>query len=131
MKVIRNKNSKPRSEQLTEAMNKKLDAPNKKKEMIEALKETKGILKYAYTMVGITRPTHQRWLREDEEYAKECKIAEDETKDWVETKLLDKIREGDSTCLIFYAKTKMKDRGYVERQEITGANGLEIIIKEV
>lgn len=41
--------------------------------------------------------------------------------DWVESKLLDLIEEGNVAATIFFAKTQMKDRGYVERQEIANA----------
>ena len=45
--------------------------------------------------------------------------AEDETSnDIAEKALMDKVREGDTTAIIFRLKTKAKKRGYVERQEI-------------
>jgi hypothetical protein len=34
-----------------------------------------------------------------------------------------KIREGDTAAIIFASKTQLKDRGYIERQELTGADG--------
>ena len=37
------------------------------------------------------------------------------------------MKEGDTTMIIFYAKTQMKDRGYTERQEITGKDGASLI----
>ena len=40
--------------------------------------------------------------------------------------ILKKMKEGDTTMIIFYAKTQMKDRGYTERKEITSKDGEEL-----
>lgn len=48
--------------------------------------------------------------------------------DWVESALFKQIENGNITAIIFYAKTQMKDRGYVERQEITGPDGDSLAI---
>jgi len=47
-------------------------------------------------------------------------------KDFIESKLIKLINEGDTAATIFAAKTQLKDRGYIERQEITGADGNEL-----
>ena len=47
--------------------------------------------------------------------------------DFAETMLMKHIREGDTTSLIFYLKTKGRERGYVERVEATGANGSPLV----
>jgi hypothetical protein len=43
-------------------------------------------------------------------------------------KLIDDLNP---TMIIFYLKTQAKDRGYVERQEVTGADSapVELIVK--
>ena len=43
--------------------------------------------------------------------------------DKAEIKLEEKIQDGDITAIIFKLKTQGKKRGYVERQELTGADG--------
>jgi len=41
-------------------------------------------------------------------------------------KLIDDLNP---TMIIFYLKTQAKDRGYVERQEVTGADGGAVMVK--
>ena len=51
-------------------------------------------------------------------------------KDAAEALILKKMKDGDTSMLIFYAKTQMKDRGYVERKELVGKDGQDLIKKE-
>jgi len=89
-----------------------------KKAMVEALEKSLGIVTTACKSVGISRETHYRWLREDENYKKEVEALADVAIDFAESQLHKQIKEGNSTATIFYLKTKGKKRGYIERQEI-------------
>jgi len=52
-------------------------------------------------------------------------------KDFVEDKMFQRIIEGSDTMMIFFAKTQMKDRGYVERTEIASPDGITLrIVRE-
>jgi len=52
-------------------------------------------------------------------------------KDFVEGELYKQIKRGNIAAIIFYLKTQAKDRGYVERQEVTGAEGSHIVVRLV
>ena len=48
--------------------------------------------------------------------------------DYTEGKLYQNIQNNDTVSILFYLKTQAKHRGYVERTEVTGANGNSIVI---
>ena len=77
------------------------------------------------------RGTFYRYVNEDEDFAKAVKDVENITFDFVESQLHKQIKDNNTASTIFYAKTKMKNRGYVERQEITGADSGEVTIKVI
>jgi hypothetical protein len=89
-----------------------------KKNMIDALTLSLGIVSTACQKAGIGRTTHYRWLKEDEEYAEEVRQVNDRTLDFAETHLHKLIKDGNPAATIFFLKTRGKSRGYVERQEI-------------
>lgn len=88
-----------------------------KKNMIDSLNKSLGIVTNACKAVGISRETHYRWLREDSEYAQQVRDIEGVTLDFAESKLHEQIFNGNVASIIFFLKTKGKSRGYVERQE--------------
>ena len=97
-----------------------------KKHMYDALYASLGNVSAACKQTGIGRTTHYKWMKEDEEYKEAVDNLEEVTHDFVENQLLKKIKQGDKTCIIFYLKTKAKERGYIEKQELehsgNGAN---------
>jgi hypothetical protein len=68
-------------------------------------------------------------------YIKEFELSEDlivedeKATDRAEIKLMQAIEDGEIAAIIFRLKTKGKKRGYVERQEVTGAGGDKVIIQ--
>lgn len=94
-----------------------------KKELLQKLNENSGIVASACKAAGISRYTFYEWCKTDPDFAEKVEDIKELQKDFCEALILKKMREGDTTMIIFYAKTKMKDRGYVERQEVTGADG--------
>lgn len=94
-----------------------------KKALLEALEKSLGVVTTACKLVGIDRTTFYRYVKEDEEFAQAVKSIDNVTLDFVESQLHKQIKDGNTSATIFYLKTKGKDRGFVERQEITGADG--------
>ena len=95
-----------------------------KKAVLEALEKSLGVVTTACKLVGIGRTQFYQWLKDDEDFARKVKDVENIALDFVESKLFENIRDGKTSETIFYLKTKGKNRGYVERQEITGADGM-------
>ena len=89
----------------------------KKNAMLQALEASLGVVTTAARAAGIERGTHYRWMREDEEYAEQVAGIKDLSLDFVESQLFKRIKDGDTTSMIFYLKTQGKKRGYIERVE--------------
>lgn len=100
-----------------------------KARFIEALGTLAGIVSAACKKVGIDRQTYYNWKASDAEFAARVKDADENAKDFVESKLFDQINKGNIVAIIFYLKTKAKDRGYVERaeSEFSGAVKVELV----
>lgn len=97
---------------------------------LEALSGTKGLVRPACRMTGIHPSTYYRWLNEDASFKDKVEDVKELQKDFAESLILKKIEEEDTTMLIFYAKTQMKDRGYTTRTEVVGKDGEAIIPKQ-
>lgn len=95
-----------------------------KKALIEALEKSLGVVTTACRNIGIGRTTFYEWMKTDEEFAFQVDEINNIALDFAESQLHQQISEGNTAATIFYLKTKGKRRGYVERQEITGADGL-------
>ena len=67
---------------------------------------------------NIGRRTFYYWRENDKDFDAACKDIEEALVDFAESMLMQKISaDKDLTAIIFYLKTKGKDRGYVERTE--------------
>ena len=75
----------------------------------------------------MTRQLYYKWLEDDPAFAEAVESIRQEQIDTVESALLNKIEDGDTTAVIFYLKTKGKERGYSERTELTGRDGKDLI----
>jgi hypothetical protein len=97
----------------------------KKKAFIKAYQEAFGNITVSAKAAGIDRRTYTNWIKSDPEFKAAIDAIEPDELiiDFAENALMKKISKGDTTAIIFTLKTKGKKRGYVERQEVTGADG--------
>lgn len=105
------------------------DVQKDKDRLLESLKECSGIVTFACEKVGLSRQTFYRWCRDDLEFKERVDAINELQIDVAEASLLKKIQKGDTTAIIFYLKTKGKDRGYSERREISIPGGVGVELK--
>ena len=97
-------------------MNDKTD--NKKRDLLEALEKSLGIVTTACKQVGINRDTYYQWLKKDSEFKKKVKEIENVALDFAESQLHKQIAKGNPLSTMFYLKCRGKKRGYIEQQEL-------------
>jgi hypothetical protein len=100
-----------------------------KKALLDALEKSLGVVTTACKSVGVGRTTFYNYYNEDKDFAKSVDDIENVALDFAESQLHKQIQEGSTAATIFLLKTRGKKRGYVERQEITGADGVPSDVK--
>lgn len=105
----------------------------KKEQFLEILEKKMGIISQATKAMGIDRTTPYRWMREDEDFKDRVDEVQNVVLDFAEGRLYELVQDKNPTAVIFLLKTKGKNRGYVERTEITGmdGNGLDVRIEVI
>jgi len=89
-----------------------------KKNLLEALEKSLGIVTTACKIVGCARSTFYKYYKDDQDFRTSVDELENLTLDFVESKLHKQIENDNTTATIFYLKTKGKKRGYIERKEV-------------
>lgn len=90
----------------------------KKQAMIDALTVSLGVVTTASRNADVSTTQHYKWMQDDPEYRKKVEEVAEVAKDFVESQLYSQIQDGSTTATIFYMKCKMRDRGYIEKQDI-------------
>lgn len=123
--------TEPNSEEPSQNLTIKKDA------MLQALTASLGNVTEAAEKIGIRRETHYAWLKDDAEYSAAVASLKNVALDFAESQLK-KLMEGaerqalthdgevvtikdapNTSAVIFYLKTQGKQRGYIERQELS------------
>ncbi len=105
------------------------------KEFLIIFKKNAGRIQASCEKAKQNRSTYYAWLEKSPKFKKGCYEAIENLKDFVEGKILTHIKSPDNKISAdmckFYAKTKMRDRGYVEKQELdVSDNRTRIVIEK-
>ena len=100
-------------------------------DIAEALRQARGFLGPAAKILGCGRTTLSSYIKKTKRLQQLLDELKEENIDLAETKLLDAIERGEAWAITFFLKTQAKHRGYVERQEFTGADGTPFVLKIV
>ncbi len=98
-------------------------------QFIDAIPGTGGIISMIARKVNCDWNTAKKYVTKyatvEAAYDAECEAV----LDMAESRVIEMMKEKDGTMLRYYLSTKGKSRGYVERQEVTGADGKDIGMK--
>lgn len=99
--------------------------------VIEAIQGSSGIKIVIARRLGLHRNSVENYLKR---YASAREAYDNEVEtvgDVAESVIITAIKNSDVDTAKWYAKVKLKSRGYVERPEISGENGNEIVLRVI
>lgn len=88
-----------------------------KNNIVDAMIQSLGNVSEVCNKLNISRTTFYNYYNNDLEFKEKIDDIKNIALDFVESKLIGKIKEGDIVAILFYLKTQGKKRGYVERVE--------------
>jgi len=92
-------------------------------QMIEALTEAKGMSTVAARILHCNLRTVEAYAKEYPQVAEVKRQEKESMLDAGELSLLRAVQNGEAWAVCFLLKTQGKQRGYIERQEISGVDG--------
>ena len=102
-------------------------------EIEQALRESQGVLSLAADKLSKIQPgrtvTRQCLFLRIKNSTYLSDVLDDVRQrviDFAEVKLIEAVRAGDLKAIMFFLKTQAKERGYIEREEVTGAGGKDL-----
>jgi hypothetical protein len=96
-------------------------------QVVKALIECDGLVSPVARKFKTCSSTIYKWLEKSETCREARRLARENLLDDGESSLARAARGGESWAVCFLLKTQAKSRGYVERQEVTGADGGPVV----
>jgi hypothetical protein len=100
-------------------------------EVTAALEKSGGNVAAAARALGVSRQGLHGYIHKHPGCVAALVETRETAKDNVESVLYSKALAGEAWAVCFFLKTQAKDRGYTERQELTGKDGGPVTIRVV
>ena len=97
-----------------------------KSEIKKAIEGSGGYISEIARRLGVDWHTANKFIKLHE-LTEDLQIEDEKSTDRAELKLMEAVEKGEIAAIIFRLKTKGKKRGYIERQELTGADNQPVI----
>lgn len=97
-----------------------------KKALLDALENSLGVVTTACQEAGIGRTTFYEYYKSDPVFKEQVDELQNVALDFAESQLFKNIKGGSDAATIFFLKTRGKGRGYIERSEFTGKDGVDL-----
>ena len=90
---------------------------HKAQDIIDALKQGDGYVSQAAAILGCHVTTVYNYADRYPSVKREGNNIKEKRHDFVENAMFKRIKEGSDTMMIWYSKTQMQDRGYIEKKQ--------------
>lgn len=101
------------------------------KQVADALIETRGMVFLAAKRLGCTDDTIYNYAKRYKAVGDALRQQRGQFVDMAELKLWNAVNEGEAWAVQFALRTLGKERGYVERSEVTGKDGAPLVITSI
>lgn len=95
---------------------------DRKKIFLAAFEENLGNVSATCRLFAMDRQTYYNWYNQDPKFKEAADLVTEVAIDFVESKLMNNIKDGKEASAIFYLKSKAKHRGYVEQIQNINTN---------
>ena len=88
-----------------------------KQRFLELLAKNAGNVSKTCKAMNMNRRTYYNWIENEEAFKFVVEEIQESLIDDAESELQKLIKDGNTAAILFFLKTKAKNRGYIERQE--------------
>ena len=120
MKKSKKGEPKPKKSSYTKTFSYQKRMEQTKRDALEVLKKSFGNVSLTCEKVGVSRQTFYKWRNDDPEFNAEVEAINERTLDFVESKLMEGINNGNTRLIMFYLNCKGRKRGYGLKNETEG-----------